>query len=100
MQTEPSEDDLSRFAATLPAWSYAPERRALRRRLRFADFAEALGAMVRIGVEAEKSDHHPEWTNVYDTLDVWLTTHDVGGVSERDEALAATIDRMFPAPRA
>ncbi len=53
--------------------------------------------MVRIGIEAEKVDHHPEWWNVYGTIDIWLTTHDEGCISERDVALASAIDAMFPA---
>ncbi|KQM54518.1 pterin-4-alpha-carbinolamine dehydratase [Sphingomonas sp. Leaf208] len=96
MHSEPSANDLQRFADTLPAWKYNPERRALHRRLSFASFGEALGAMVRIGVEADKRDHHPEWANVYNTVDIWLTTHDAGGVSNKDENLASAIDRMFP----
>ena len=78
----------------LPLWHYDPARNAIHRRLVFADFAEALAAMVRIGVAAEKADHHPEWSNVYNRLDIWLTTHDTGSVSERDHALARVIDAM------
>ena len=82
--------------ADLPLWSYDEERRALYRRITFRDFAEALGAMVRIGMAADRADHHPEWSNVYHRLDIWLTTHDTGGVSERDVALARAIDAMVP----
>lgn len=78
-------------------WVYDPARRALHRRLIFADFAEALAMMVRIGMAAEKADHHPEWTNVYNRLDIWLTTHDTGDVSERDHALARVIDGIVGA---
>ena len=80
----------------LPLWTYDEGRRALYRRITFRDFAEALGAMVRIGVAAERADHHPEWSNVYNRLDIWLTTHDTGGDSERDVALARVIDAMVP----
>ena len=96
MRAEPTPDDMCRFATTLPAWVYDAKRRALHRRLRFASFGEALAAMVRIGVEADKADHHPEWTNIYDTVDIWLTTHDAGGVSPQAETLAALIEAMFP----
>jgi 4a-hydroxytetrahydrobiopterin dehydratase len=96
MHADLGADELRRLADTLPAWQYDPDRQAIRRHLRFANFGEALAAMVRIGVEAEKADHHPEWTNVYDRLDIWLTTHDAGGVSGKDEAMAALIDGMFP----
>lgn len=79
----------------LPAWTYDPTRNALHRHILFADFTEALDAMVRIGVIAERSDHHPEWTNVYNKLDIWLTTHDTKGISERDVKLASEIDRTI-----
>lgn len=82
--------------AALSAWTVDPDRKALYRRLQFATFGEALAAMVRIGVEADKTDHHPEWSNVYGTIDIWLTTHDEGGISGRDIALARMIDAMFP----
>jgi 4a-hydroxytetrahydrobiopterin dehydratase len=78
----------------LPEWTFVEDRDALHRRLVLADFSAALGLMVRIGMEAEKADHHPEWFNVYNKLDIWLTTHDAGGVSEKDIALARAIDRL------
>jgi len=81
----------------LSDWRYVPDRKAIHRQLRFADFGQALGAMVRIGLEAEKADHHPEWANVYNSLDIWLTTHDAGGVSTRDLDLAQKIDEIAPA---
>ncbi|MBB4087566.1 4a-hydroxytetrahydrobiopterin dehydratase [Sphingomonas carotinifaciens] len=89
--------ELTAHLNSLPAWRHDAERKALHRRLSFATFADALAAMVRIGIEADKADHHPEWTNVYDRLDIWLTTHDVNGVTVRDIALARAIDAMFPA---
>jgi 4a-hydroxytetrahydrobiopterin dehydratase len=76
----------------LPHWRYDPERKAICRSLEFLDFAEALGAMVRIGLAAEAANHHPEWFNVYNRLDIRLTTHDAGGLSERDTDLARRID--------
>jgi len=78
----------------LPEWTYVEDRAALHRRLVLEDFSAALGLMVRIGIEAEKADHHPEWFNVYNKLDIWLTTHDAGGLSEKDLALARVIDRL------
>lgn len=92
-----SESVLVTAIAALSAWTVHPTRKALYRRLQFATFGEALAAIVRIGVEAEKIDHHPEWWNVYGTIDIWLTTHDEGGISQRDVALASAIDSMFPA---
>jgi 4a-hydroxytetrahydrobiopterin dehydratase len=92
-----SEAEMAELAQTLPSWMIDEVRKALYRRLAFTTFGEALAAMVRIGVEADKGDHHPEWANVYGTVDIWLTTHDAGGISKRDTDLAHTIDRMYPA---
>jgi 4a-hydroxytetrahydrobiopterin dehydratase len=79
--------------ADLTAWTYDEERRALCRKLVLPDFAAAMGLMMQIAVHADRADHHPEWSNVYNRLDIWLTTHDAGGVSHRDVALAQVIDR-------
>ena len=91
-----SDAELASEMAWLPGWTIDAPRRALYRRLSFSDFAEALSAMVRIGVAADKVDHHPEWSNVYNRVDIWLTTHDADGISARDLTLARTIDAMFP----
>lgn len=77
----------------LPHWQYDAAAAGIRRTLKFADFADALGFMVRAGVLAEKADHHPEWFNVYNRVDILLTTHDAGGLSQRDIDLASAIDR-------
>lgn len=92
MITAMTEAQRTQALATLPAWSYDAERFALRRELVLEDFSQAFGLMTRIALEAEKNDHHPEWSNVYNRLSVWLTTHDAGGVSWRDVAMARTID--------
>ena len=89
-----SKTERDQALSTLPEWTYVEDRAALHRRLVLEDFSAALGLMVRIGIEAEKADHHPEWFNVYNKLDIWLTTHDAGGVSEKDLALARVIDRL------
>jgi len=65
----------------------------IKRSLTFSDFGEAIGFMTRIAVLAEKLDHHPEWFNVYNRVDVTLTTHDAGGLTELDTQLAEAIDR-------
>lgn len=78
----------------LPGWDYDAPRKAIHRRIILKDFPQAMALMVRIGMEAEKRDHHPEWTNVYNRLDIWLTTHDAGGVSLRDIELAAWINAV------
>jgi 4a-hydroxytetrahydrobiopterin dehydratase len=76
----------------LPAWSEVTGRDAIARTFTFADFNEAFGFMTRVALAAEKSDHHPEWRNVYKTVEVVLSTHDAGGVTARDIALARQMD--------
>jgi 4a-hydroxytetrahydrobiopterin dehydratase len=85
-------------AAALDAlgeWDYDETRDALTRQFVFADFVEAFGFMTRVAIIAEKSDHHPEWSNIYNRVDVLLTTHDAGGLSTRDVALATAIDAFL-----
>ena len=79
----------------LPDWDYDEARDAITRTVQFADFAEAFGFMARVALVAEKRDHHPEWTNVWNRVDILLTTHDAGGLSERDIELAEAIDAML-----
>jgi 4a-hydroxytetrahydrobiopterin dehydratase len=78
----------------LSGWKDVEGREAIAKRFVFADFKEAFGFMTKVALTAEKMDHHPEWTNVYKTVDVTLSSHDVGGVSERDVKLAEAIDRL------
>ncbi len=80
--------------AALPLWSYDAEAQGIRRTVRFADFAEAFGFMTRVAILAEKADHHPEWFNVYNRVEILLTTHDAGGMSQRDVDLATQIDAI------
>jgi 4a-hydroxytetrahydrobiopterin dehydratase len=89
-------DDEARAVAlsNLPLWSYDPEAQGIRRNLRFSDFAEAFGFMTRVAILAEKTDHHPEWFNVYNRVEILLTTHDAGGLSQRDIDLATAIDAI------
>lgn len=85
-------------AAALDAlgeWDYDETRDALTRQFVFTDFVEAFGFMTRVAIIAEKSDHHPEWSNIYNRVDVLLTTHDAGGLSTRDVALATAIDAFL-----
>jgi 4a-hydroxytetrahydrobiopterin dehydratase len=79
---------------TLPGWSLAEDRDAIRRRFVFRDFSEAWGFMARVALLAETQDHHPEWSNVWNRVEIVLTTHDAGGLSERDVALARAIDAL------
>ena len=76
----------------LDEWDYDDARDAITRTLTFADFSEAFGFMTRVALLAEKADHHPEWSNVWNRVDIVLTTHDCGGISARDIALAQAID--------
>lgn len=81
--------------ATLQGWTYESGRGALYQRVERPNFVEAFGLMTQIAILAEKRDHHPEWSNVYGCVDIWLTTHDAGGVSHRDIDLAGEIDRLL-----
>jgi 4a-hydroxytetrahydrobiopterin dehydratase len=80
--------------AKLTGWSEVSGRDAIIRKFEFKDFNEAFGFMTRAALVAEKMDHHPEWFNVYKTVEVTLSTHDAGGLTERDIELAAAMDRL------
>lgn len=82
------------LGATLPGWAMVEGRDAIVRRFAFADFAEAWGFMARVALLAERQDHHPEWSNTWNRVTIVLTTHDAGGLSARDVALAQAIDRL------
>lgn len=79
----------------LPDWDYDEARDAITRSIVFTDFAEAFGFMTQVALIAEKADHHPEWTNVWNRVEILLTTHDAGGLSERDIELAEAIDAIL-----
>lgn len=79
---------------TVPGWAIASDRDALRRDFKFADFSEAWGFMTRVALLAEKFDHHPEWSNVWNTVRIELTTHDAGGLSATDVRLAQAINSI------
>jgi 4a-hydroxytetrahydrobiopterin dehydratase len=82
--------------AELAGWDQVADRDAIRKSYRFKDFNEAFGFMTRVALLAEKADHHPEWSNVYNKVEILLTTHDAGGVSQRDIDLAKAIDGIAP----
>lgn len=82
------------LAQTLPHWRMVAGRDAISRDFVFADFSAAWGFMARVALLAEKHDHHPEWSNVWNRVAIVLSTHDAGGLSERDVALAAAIDAL------
>lgn len=77
-------------------WTLEEGGKALTRTVTFKDFSEAFGFLSRVALHAEKVDHHPEFTNVWNRVDFRLTSHDAGGVTDRDVALAAAINRLLP----
>ena len=79
----------------LPEWDWDEGRDAITRSLTFADFVEAFGFMTRVALLAEKADHHPEWSNVWNRVDILLTTHEAGGLSARDVEMATAIDALL-----
>jgi 4a-hydroxytetrahydrobiopterin dehydratase len=87
-----SETELPERLASVPAWTLRDGK--LHREFGFAGFVQAFGFMSEVALLAERSDHHPEWSNVYGRVVIDLTTHDCGGVSERDFALARAIDAL------
>ena len=78
---------------TLDAWAEAEARDAITKTFHFKNFNQAFGFMSRVALNAEKADHHPEWFNVYNRVEVTLSTHDAGGVTEKDIALAHFMDK-------
>ncbi|MGG4775422.1 4a-hydroxytetrahydrobiopterin dehydratase [Paenalcaligenes sp. Me52] len=91
-------DDQERQLALeqLPSWQYEAQRGGLiRRKFVLHDFTEAFAFMTQVALHAEKHDHHPEWSNVYNRVEIVLTTHDADGLSQRDIALAHIIDAVF-----
>ena len=80
--------------AGLAGWEHDPKRDAISRRSEFADFSEAFAFMARASLLAEQMDHHPEWYNIYNRVEVTLATHDAGGVTQKDIDLAAFMDRV------
>ena len=78
---------------SLKGWAETPGRDAIQKSYKFADFNTAFGFMSRVALKAERMDHHPEWFNVYNKVDVVLATHDAGGVTEKDVELATFMDQ-------
>ncbi len=82
------------LAKDLPGWHLVEGQDAIHRSFKFADFSEAWAFMARVALLAEKLDHHPEWQNVYNKVEITLTTHDVKGLSDRDIQMANSIDKI------
>lgn len=89
-----SETEREAALAGLNGWAYDAGRGGIARRFAFADFSTAFAFMTRVALAAEKADHHPDWSNVWNRVDVLLSTHDAGGVTARDVALAKAIDAI------
>ena len=85
-------DERAAALTTQPQAALSDDALAITRTITFDDFAQAFGFMTRVAIVAEKADHHPEWFNVYNRVEIRLTTHDAGGLSQRDVALARAID--------
>ena len=83
------------LSLTLPKWQMAPDRDAIRREFRFKNFSQAWGFMARVALLAEQHNHHPEWSNVWNTVRIDLSTHDADGVTQKDVALAKVIDGLL-----
>lgn len=86
--------DIGIALASLDGWALDEEGKALRRQFTFESFVEAFSFMTRVALLAEKADHHPEWSNVYNKVDIRLTTHDANGLTDRDIKLAQAIDAL------
>jgi 4a-hydroxytetrahydrobiopterin dehydratase len=89
-----SETERAAALDRLGEWDFDEARDALTRGFVFENFVEAFGFMARVAILAEKADHHPEWSNIYNRVEILLTTHDAGGLSARDVKLAAAIDAL------
>jgi len=87
-----SDEERAAALEGLPEWRYDESERAIRRGYRFADFGEAFAFMTRAAIAAEKADHHPDWSNSWNKVEVALSTHSAGGVTGKDIALARAMD--------
>ena len=94
MTAKLTEKALTDALAKLKGWKKVSSRDAIHKSLKFADFNEAWGFMTRVALAAEKADHHPEWSNVYNKVEITLSTHDAGGLSAKDIKLAEFIDGL------
>jgi 4a-hydroxytetrahydrobiopterin dehydratase len=95
MITQLTEAERSEALAALPEWTLRADGLAIERLFRFKDFSQAFAFMARVALLAEKHGHHPEWSNVYNRVAITLTTHDAGGLSARDIAMATAIDALL-----
>ena len=90
-----SQTAIDSLLAEAPEWTLRKDGKAITRTFKFEDFNAAFGFMTRVALYADKHDHHPEWSNVYNRVEITLTTHDADGLSARDGAMARAIAAMF-----
>ena len=90
-----SQSAVDALLAELPDWTLRADGKAISRTFKFEDFNAAFGFMTRVALYADKHDHHPEWSNVYNKVEITLTTHDADGLSARDAAMARAIAAML-----
>ena len=90
-----SQTAIDKLLEEQPDWSLSQDGKAITRSFKFDDFNAAFGFMTRVALFADKHDHHPEWSNVYNKVEITLTTHDAGGLSARDAAMARAIAAML-----
>lgn len=89
-------EEANTAVAALSGWSLSDDGKAISRDVKFRNFTEAFAFMTRVALHAEKMDHHPEWSNVYNRVSITLSTHDVGGLTDKDVALARKVDAAAP----
>ena len=89
-----NDDERAVTLMTLPEWTPVGEPEGIKRTFSFVNFIEAFGFMAKVAIMAEKADHHPEWSNIYNRVEILLTTHDAGGLSQRDIDMATAIDAL------
>lgn len=90
-----TEAEVKALLGAVPGWALRADGKAIERTFKFKDFNQAFGFMTRVALYADKADHHPEWFNVYNRVEITLTTHDADGLSARDADMARAIESML-----
>jgi len=88
------DESLEKLKIELNSWSFQTDRKAMSRELKFNSFGSAMGFMMQVAIVADKMNHHPEWSNVYSSVKINLSTHDAGGITNLDETLAKHVDKI------
>lgn len=94
MENKLSDQQCNDFLSNYPDWTHDPARDAIKKTFKFKNFSEAFAFMTRVAMKAEKMIHHPEWFNVYNRVEITLTTHDAGGLSEKDIKMAEYLEKI------